>query len=183
MFGHIRSIPMDALDVEMSIAEGEPALQALLKCAREEAGTLEAHEAEKGIFKRLLPSGLAAMTRYCAQRGTGEVGPAVTRADGMIRPREQKLRGRDDVSRFGTFAVARTCYRRPGEPGIFPLDAQVDLPKRCDSYFLQEWMALCEVEHPFQDSAGLFEPLLDRDLAESVLMAVAQEAPADDESF
>src|SRR5882672_743790 len=119
MFSQVRRIPMDALDVEMSIAEGEQALQALLKFAREEAGTLEAHEAEKGIFKRLLPIGLAAMTRYFAQRGTGEVGPAVTRADGMIRPREQKLRGRDDCSRFGTFAVARTCYRRPGEPGIF----------------------------------------------------------------
>ena len=57
---------MDALDVEMSIAEGEQALQALLKFAREEAGTLEAHEAEKGIFKRLLPIGLAAMKRYFA---------------------------------------------------------------------------------------------------------------------
>ena len=52
---------MDALDVEMSIAEGEQALQALLTFARESAGKLEAHEAEKGIFKRLLPIGLAAM--------------------------------------------------------------------------------------------------------------------------
>ena len=48
---------MDALDVETSIAEAEQALQALLQFAREDAGTLEAHEAEKGIFKRLLPSG------------------------------------------------------------------------------------------------------------------------------
>ena len=48
---------MDALDVEMSIAEGEQALQALLQFAQEQAGTLEAHEAEKGIFKRLLPIG------------------------------------------------------------------------------------------------------------------------------
>jgi hypothetical protein len=174
---------MDALDVEMSRVEGAQALQALLKCAREEAGTLEAHEAEQGIFKRLLPMGLAAMKLYVAQRGTGDVGPAVTRADGMILPREQKLRGRDYCSLFGTFAVARTCYRRPGEPGIFPLDAQVNLPKRCDSYVLQEWMAVFEVEHPFKDRAGLFEQLFDLDLAESVLMAVAQEAPADYESF
>jgi hypothetical protein len=174
---------MDALDVEMSIAEGEQALQALLKFAREEAGTLDAHEAEKGIFKRLLPMGLAAMKRYVAQRGTGEVGPAVTRADGMILPREQKLRGRDDCSRFGTFAVARTCDRRPGEPGICPLDAQVNLPKRCDSYVLQEWLALFAVEHPFKASADVFEPLFALDLAESVLMAVAQAAPAADERF
>ena len=174
---------MDALDVEMSIAEGEQALQALLKFAREEAGTLEAHEAEKGIFKRLLPIGLAAMKLYFAQRGTGDVGPAVTRVDGMILPREQKLRGRDYFSLFGKFAVARTCYRMPGEPGIFPLDAQVNLPKRCYSYFLQEWMTLFTVEHPFKESTSGFEQLFDLELAESALMEVAQEAPQDYEAF
>ena len=86
---------MDALDVEMSIAEGEQALQALLSFARESASQLEAHEAEQGIFKRLLPIGLAAMKLYFAQRGTGDVGPAILRADGVLLPRENKLRGRD----------------------------------------------------------------------------------------
>jgi hypothetical protein len=174
---------MDALDVEMSIAEGEQALQALLQFAREHAGTLEAHEAEKGIFKRLLPIGLAAMKLYFAQRGTGDVGPAVTRADGVCLPREQTLRGRDYFSLFGKFKVARTCYRTPGAPGIFPLDAQVNLPKRCYSYFLQEWMTWFAVEHPVMDSAGFFAQLFDLDVAESVLMAVAQEAPEDYEGF
>ena len=174
---------MDALDVETSIAEGEQALQALLQFAREYAGTLEAHEAEKGIFKRLLPIGLAAMKLYFAQRGTGDVGPAITRADGMLLPREQKLRGRDYFSLFGKFKVARTCYRTPGEPGILPLDAQVNLPERCYSYFLQEWMTVFEVEHPFKESAGFFAQLFDLDVAESVLMEVAQEAPEDYEGF
>src|SRR5262245_16251894 len=109
MVCHIRRIPMDALAVETRIAEGEQALQALLMFARETAGTLEAHEAEKGIVKRLLPIGLAAMKLDFAQRGTGDGGPAVTQADGIFLPREQKLRGRDDFSRFGTFAVPRTC--------------------------------------------------------------------------
>ena len=44
---------MDALDVEMSLAAGEQALQALRQCAREQAGKLEAHEAAKGRFMRL----------------------------------------------------------------------------------------------------------------------------------
>jgi hypothetical protein len=174
---------MDALDVETSITEGEQALQALLTFVRERAGTLEAHEAEKGIFKRLLPIGLAAMKLSFAQRGTGEMGPAITRADGVILPQENKLRGRDYFSLFGKFKVARTCYRTPGEPGIVPLDAQVNLPKRCYSYFLQEWMTLFEVEHPFKESASWFEPLFDLEVAESVLMEVAQEAPADYEGF
>jgi hypothetical protein len=174
---------MDALDIETSIAEGEQALQALLQFTREHAGTLEAHEAEKGIFKRLLPIGLAAMKLYFAQRGTGDMGPALTRADGVRLPRENKLRGRGYFSIFGKLKVARTCYRVPGEPGIFPLDAQVNLPKRCYSYFLQEWMTLFEVEHPFQESAGLFAQLFDLEVAESVLMEVAKEAPEDYDGF
>jgi hypothetical protein len=179
MVDHVRRIHMDGLDVETSIAAGEQALQALLQFARESAGTLEAHAAEKGIFTRLLPIGLAAMKLYFAQRGTGDIGPAIARADGVILPREQRLRGRDYCSRFGKVAVPRTCYRMPGEPGIFPLDAQVNLPERCDSYFLQEWMTVFEVEHPCKESAGFFAQLFDLDVAESVLMEVAQEASED----
>jgi hypothetical protein len=174
---------MDALEVETRIAAGEQALQTLRPCARETAGTLEAHEAEKGMFKRRLPMGLAAMQRYFAQRGTGDVGPAVTRADGVLLPREQRLRARDDFSLFGTFAVPRTCDRTPGEPGIFPLDAQVNLPERCDSYCLQAWMTVFAVEPPFQESAGCLAQLFDLELAESVVMAVAKEAAQDDEDF
>jgi hypothetical protein len=78
--------PMGALEVERSIAEGEQVLQALLKFVNECASTLEAHEAEKGIFKRLLPIGLVAMKLYFTQRGTGDLGAAVTRTDGMLLP-------------------------------------------------------------------------------------------------
>jgi hypothetical protein len=174
---------MEALDIETSIAEGEQALQALIQFARESAGQREAHEAEKGIFKRLLPIGWAAMKLYFAQCGTGDVGPAVTRADGVVMPREKPLRGREYFSLFGKFAVARTCYRTPGEPGIFPLDAQVNLPERCYSYFLQEWMTLFAVEHPFKESASWCEQFFALELAESVLMEVVQETPEDYEGF
>ena len=59
----------------------------------------------------------------------------------------------------------------------------MNLPERCYSYFLQEWMTLFDVEHPFKESAGLFEQLFDLDVAESVLMEVAKEAPQDYEAF
>ena len=163
---------MDTLDVETSIAEGEQALQALIslpgKCRE-----LEAHEAEKGIFKRLLPIGLAAMKLYFAQRGTGDV-ERITRADGVA------CRGK--ATGAGLLLALRQVRGGPdllphaGETGIFPLDAQVNLPERCYSYFLQEWMTVFEVEHPFKESAGWFEQLFDLDVAESVLMEVAQEA-------
>jgi hypothetical protein len=174
---------MDALDVESRIAAGEQALQALITCVRERAGKLEAHEAEQGLFTRRRPMGLAAMQRYVAQRGTGEGGPAITRADGGIQPREPQLRRRAYGSRFGTCAVARTCDRTPGAPGSFPLDAQVNPPERCASYFLQAWRPLFAVAHPGTERADCLAQLCARDVAESVGRAVAQEAPEDDEGF
>jgi len=42
---------------------------------------------------------------------------------------------------------------------------------------------LFEVEHPFKESASWFEQLFDLELAESVLMEVAKEAPEDYEGF
>jgi hypothetical protein len=123
------------------------------------------------------------MKRSFAQRGTGDRGAAITRADGVTLPQEPTLRGRDDLSIVGTCKVARPCDRTAGEPGICPLDAPVNLPERCYSYFLQEWMTLFAVEHPFQESSTWFEPRFDLEVAESVLIEVAQEAPMDYESF
>ena len=174
---------MDALVVEESIAEGDLAVQALIKFAREGAGKLQAHEAEKGIFKRLMPIGLAAMKVFFAECGTGDVGPSIKRAGDPILFRDNQLRERDYFSIFGKFDVPRSCYRTPGQAGVFPLDAQVNLPERCYSYFLQEWMTLLEVEQPFKESAGFFEETFDLSLSESVLIDVAREAHQDYDSF
>lgn len=173
---------MEAREGEMRRAEGAQALHALLPCVRERAGTLEAHAAEPGLFKRRLPRGVAAMPLSFAQRGPGDRGPAVTPADGVIRPGEQTRRGRDDVSRCGKCAGPRTCSRTSGEPGIVPLEGQVNRPARGSSYVLPAWRTRFAVEHPFQERRGCFAPRLDLAVAESVLRAVAQDAPQADEA-
>ena len=170
---------MDALDVETSIAEGEQALQALLQFARETCRQARGARSGEGHLQAAAAhwvGGDEALLRPArdGRCGTGRhAGRRRAPAAG-----DRQLRGRDYFSLFGKFAVARTCYRTPGEPGIFPLDAQVNLPERCYSYFLQEWMTVFEVEHPFKESAGWFEQLFDLEVAESVLMEVAKEAPA-----
>ena len=171
------------MNVEEMIAEGNTAIQALFLFARRGARKLQAHEAEKGIFKLLLPIGQAALKAYFAERGPGDVGPAIKRPGEPILNREKQLGERDYFSIFGKFDVPRTCYRTPGLPGVFPLDAQVNLPERCYSYFLQEWMTLLEVEQPFKESAGFFEDTFDLSLSESVLIDVAGEAHQEYDSF
>jgi hypothetical protein len=179
LLSHVRRIPRDALDGEPRRAEAEQALQALLQFARQEAGPREAHEAEQGIFTRLLPIGWAAMPLDFAQRGTGDRGAAITRADGVTLPQEPRLRGRDDFALVGTFTVARPCYRPAGEAGSCPLDAQGHLPERCDAYGLQEGMPVLAVEPPCPERAAWFAPLFDREGAARVLREVAPEAPRD----
>ena len=44
-------------------------------------------------------------------------------------------------------------------------------------------MTLFEVEHPFKESAGFCAQLFDLEVAESVLMEVAKEAPQDYQDF
>jgi len=44
MVCYVRRIPMEALDVETSIAEGEQSLQALITFVRDNAGKLAAHQ-------------------------------------------------------------------------------------------------------------------------------------------
>jgi hypothetical protein len=168
---------------ESSIAEGEVAVQKLFAFVRDHAKGLESHQAEKQIFRMLLPIGLAAMKAYFAERGTGDVGPTVVREDGRVLDRESKLRGRDYFSIFGKFDVPRTCYRIAGEGGVFPLDEQVNLPERCYSYFLQEWMTNFAVEQPFRETGTLFADLFDLQIAESVVLKVALEAQDDYDAF
>jgi hypothetical protein len=172
---------MDAREVARRSAAGAPALQALRPCVREQAGTRAAHAAAQGLCKRRRPMGWAALQWSCAQRGTGEVGPAVMRADGVGLPRERPRRGRADGSRVGTWAVARTCDRRPGAPGIGPLDAPVNRPARGDASGLQAWRTRCAVAPPVHERAGGFAPRLDLARAERGVLAVAPEAPADAE--
>ena len=167
----------------MSLAAGEQALQALITCAREHAGTLEAHEAEQGLFTRLLPMGLAAMQRSFAQCGTGDVGPAVTRADGVLLPRETPLRGRDSCLALRHVRGgpdlrphARGARDRPaGRPGQPARAVRLVRPAGMDD--------VVRGRAPLQGACGWFAPLFDLEVAESVLMEVAQEAPEDYERF
>jgi hypothetical protein len=170
-------------DLESSIAEGEQAVQDLFAFVRKHAKRLEVHEAEKQVFKMLLPIGLAAMKAYFATRGTGDVGPSVSRENGLVLERESKLRERDYFSVFGKFDVPRTCYRAPREESVFPLDEQVNLPARCYSYFLQEWMTLFAVEQPFRETGTLFQDLFHLDIAESVVIQVSLEAQDNYDEF
>jgi hypothetical protein len=151
---------MKALSIERSICEGEREVKELFEFVTKQAGDLTAYQMEQHIFTKVMHIGLAAMKGYFAAKGTGDVGETLPLPDGRRARRADALCGRDYFSVFGKFKVPRTVYRAFARPGVMPLDAQADLPERCYSYVLQEWMDHVSIRESFQEAEGTLATLL-----------------------
>ncbi len=143
---------MKALSVEQSIFEGKQEVKQLFQFVVAHAGDSTAYEIEQAIFEKVMQLGLTVMKCYFAQTGSGDVGETMSLPDGVALHRAGGLWGRDYFSVFGKVKVPRRYYHDEGVSGVFPLDAQADLPARCYSYLLQEWMDLMSVRDTFKES-------------------------------
>jgi hypothetical protein len=65
---------MQPYSVEQSIMEGELEVKELFEYAQNNAAQFEAYEMERSIFARVMQIGLAVMTCYLAEKGTGDKG-------------------------------------------------------------------------------------------------------------
>ncbi len=167
---------MKALSVEQSIFEGKQEVKKLFQFVNDHAAESTAYEMEEAIFVRVMQIGLTAMKCYFAQTGTGDVGETIPLPDGIVLQRANDLRGRDYFSVFGKFKVPRSYYHGEGQPGVFPLDAQADLPERCYSYLLQEWMDLMSLRGTFKESEVSLAKLLGLEVSSSRVEVVNQES-------
>jgi len=93
------------------------------------------------------------------------------------------LYGRDYFSVFGKVKVPRTCYRAEGESGVMPLDAAADLPERCYSYLLQEWMDLLSIRDSYKESELTLTKLLGVKVGVSRFETVNVESSRDYDRF
>jgi len=166
---------MNAYQTENTIADGREGFERLIDYVKENAPKLDAHEMEEGIFKKLIPIGQAALKTYFAEKGTGDMGEEIQREDRVILKREWGMRSRTYSSVFGEIVVPRTCYRRLGEAGIFPLDEAVNFPEHRYSYYLQEWMNLLSLDHPYVEGAKRLKYFFGISLVESVMATVSRD--------
>jgi hypothetical protein len=150
---------MKALSVEAGIPGGNQEVKELFRFVQENTAILTACEMEKTVFSKVMKIGRAAMKCCFAEKGTGDVGLLLQTEEGVLR-KESDLRGRDCFSVFGKIKVPRAYYRREGCKGIFPLDAEADLPDRSYSYLLQEWTDFFCIRDTFGESQFSLEKLL-----------------------
>ena len=171
---------MKALSIERSICEGERDVKELFEFITTQADDLTAYQMEQHIFTKVMQIGLAAMKGYFAAKGTGDVGETLSLPDGTVATKADALCGRDYFSVFGKFKVPRTVYRAFARPGMMPLDAQADLPERCYSYLLQEWMDHLSIRESFHTAEGTLATLLGVQVSASRLKVVNRDSVSQD---
>ena len=173
---------MEAFSIESCIAHSEELVKDLYGYVSQQASERDAYSVERGIYQKLMELGQELMKGYFAHKGTGDQGSEMV-ARGEVFKRQADLRGKDYFSIFGKFKVPRTYYHSPGQEGICPLDEAAQLPERCYSYLLQEWMSLFSVKDSFEEVSGTLQRLLGLDLSASRVEVVVGETGASYEEF
>jgi hypothetical protein len=130
--------PLTVLKMEL-LQNLVPQMVDLLTTAMQQGTPI--HQVEGGLWDLFLQMGHRAMTAFFEAHGNGDMGEALTLADGQEVKRLEALHKRSYVSIFGSFELQRTVYgsREGQELAFVPLDNRLQLPASPFSLLLQDW--------------------------------------------
>jgi hypothetical protein len=160
--------------MEEKIAEARREFNAILEYVLTGASGLEIHEVERSIYRMLLRLGRMMLELFVLSRGTGHKGKTLQGKDGRVYQYARDS-ARKYVSIFGEITIARAYYRCEGHEGLFPLDAELNLPWRKYSYVLQDWIASKAVETSYERAAAAVNKDLYLDLAHRPIQRVTRD--------
>jgi hypothetical protein len=126
-----------------------------------------------------------ALQAHIDARGDGDVGEAIVLAGEPepVRLAYKRRRSRPLVTLFGEVRVTRVGYGMPGREAIYPLDAELRLPKRLWSYECQRRLARAVVCGPFDEAVALIGEITGTTIPKRSAEQLVQDAAAGFESF
>jgi hypothetical protein len=129
---------------------------------------------ERGVFRRLLEMGSAAVDLFLKAQGDGDLGPSVEADDGRILYRSDTVQQRPLRTIFGEQTFQAFVYSQGSKRRIElrPIDARINLPEGKASYLLQEFSQLFCVEKAFGVGARQFEAVFRQKLSVDVLEGI-----------
>ncbi len=126
-----------------------------------------------------------ALQAHIDARGDGDVGEAIVlaRETELVRLAYKRWRSRPLVTLFGEVRVTRVGYGAPGRDAIYPLDAELRLPKRLWSYECQRRLVRAVVCGPFDEAIALLGEITGTTIPKRSAEQLVQDAAQDFESF
>lgn len=146
-----------------------------------EAMNQSLHDVESHLFKSLLKLGGILLNSFLVQKGNGE-------KDFLVNASGEKLplhsvKERKYLSIFGDIKISRAYFWKSGEQGIFPLDAELNLPAQEYSYLLNKWIQSRVTEEPYQQAIESICDLLDLKVAKRTVQQITSNASQEVENF
>jgi hypothetical protein len=154
----------------------------------EESRQLPLHEGEREQERRGREIQRLLLEAHVAQRGPGDVGPAIEvgAVDGLgagtLHP-HRRLDPCHPQTIFGEITIERTGYSRPGAAAVHPLDDQLQLPRRSFSYELQRRVVQAAVQGPFDEATTRVADMTGVVVPKRSAEVLVQEAARDFETF
>ena len=135
----------------------------------------EAHRMEESVFRKLMELGLLLLQLYFASHNQGNYGKIIETAQGTAD--RGRTSSRTYFSIFGKLKVSRHIYHTANESFV-PLDIVLNLPARCYSYFLCEFVNLLNIRGAYAETSGYLSKFFGLTLSVSALETVSDESSA-----
>jgi len=138
------------------------------------AGQVQLHEAEEGIYRRLLALGRALLAQHATAAGTGYTPgqpPATTAGEPLAYKGLQTV---EYLSIFGAVPLTRAAYASPAGGYLYPMDGQWNRPAQKYSYLLQQWLQAAASEEDYREAAARLHQVLGFPLVANVPQRLTQ---------
>jgi hypothetical protein len=139
--------------------ESRSKLESLLEFLRTGAQQSELHEVEREVLTQLLGLGRTLLQVFLATKGTGKVPAGRVAAPSGEELPYHSIKRCGYASIFGEVEIRRAYYWGVAQKGLFPLDAELNLPEQRYSYLLQEWGELLGTDGSFEKVTERLETL------------------------
>lgn len=134
---------------------------------------LTADAMERDLWKAMLLIGRGLMAAFLVRRAEAVAPEYVPLSEGEVLPyHDQSQRSYDCV--FGKIRFPRRYYYRPGQ-GVFPADADLNLPQNACSDLLREWQERLGACLPYTQANAILESFLGRPFSNRALQEALKE--------
>jgi len=147
------------------------------------AGQVQLHEAEEGVYRRLLELGRVLLEQFAAASGTGYT-PGVAPQNPAGEPLTYKgLQTVQYLSIFGSVELTRAAYACPDGGYLYPMDGQWNRPAQKYSYLLQKWLQAAASEDDYRQAAERLHEVFGFPLVANVPQRLTQAVGPDVEAY
>jgi hypothetical protein len=138
---------------EQNFREMQEQMNELINYLENDWQNLEIHTTEKNIFQALLKIGKNALSAFVLKKGTGK---EQYKTDIPYNSKKNW----EYISIFGSINFERAYFWQSGlNKGMYPLDKELNLPKKHYSYLLQKWNQMIAVEDDYDKARKHLEEI------------------------